>query len=70
LSGHEESGDLLPPIEHTPGGNDLGLLRESLALTPEQRIDRNVEWLRLVEELRAGRREAASGPEADLPSPR
>jgi hypothetical protein len=70
LSGHDRARDELPPIERTPGGNDIGLLRESLALTPEQRIDRNVEWLRLVDELRAGRREAANGPETDLPPPR
>lgn len=59
-----------PPVERTPGGNDLSLLREMLALTPEQRIERNVEWLAMVEALRSGREESRGGPEPDLPLPR
>jgi hypothetical protein len=62
--------DELPPVERTPGGNDLSLLREMLALTPEERIARNVEWLRMVEELRAGLEGGGDGPEPDLPGRR
>lgn len=58
------------PVERTPGGNDLSLLREMLALTPEQRIERNVEWLAMVEALRSGREESRGGPESDLSPPR
>lgn len=60
----------LPPVERTPGGNDLSLLREMLALTPEQRIERNVEWLAMLEALRAGLEEGGSGSRPDLPPPR
>lgn len=63
-------GSELPLVERTPGGNDLSLLREMLALTPEQRIERNVQWLALVEALRSGREESGDGPEPDLPPAR
>jgi hypothetical protein len=43
--------------ERTPRGHDLGLLREMLALTPEERIVRNVQFVSLIEELRQGRAE-------------
>lgn len=64
------SADDLPPVERTPGGNDVSLLREMLALTPEERIARNVEWLRMVEELRAGLEGGGGGPEPHLPDRR
>lgn len=62
--------DELPPVERTPGGNDLSLLREMLTLTPEERIARNVEWLRMVEALRAGLEGGRGGAEPHLPGRR
>ena len=64
------SFDELPPVERTPGGNDLSLLREMLTLSPEERIARNVEWLKTVEALRAGLENGRGGPEAHLPGRR
>ncbi len=46
-----------PVIEAYKAGIDRTLLRENLKLTPEQRIPRMMEALRLAEEVReAGRR--------------
>jgi hypothetical protein len=55
--------------ETTPRGHDVGLLREMLALTPEERIRRNEEWVEMIERLRAS---AASQDEVgrDLPGTR
>jgi hypothetical protein len=54
--------------ETTPRGHDVGLLREMLALTPEERIRRNEEWVEMIEKLRAS---AAAQDEIrrDLPRP-
>lgn len=59
---------LLEEPETTPRGHDVGLLREMLALTPEERIRRNEEWVEMIEELRqsAGR----DAIQRDLPRPR
>jgi hypothetical protein len=55
--------------ERTPRGHDVGLLREMLALTPEERILRNVHFVALIEELRRGRPEP-DGSLRDLPGAR
>ena len=58
-----------PAEERTPRGYDVGLLREMLALTPEERILRNVHFVALIEELRRGRPEP-NGSQRDLPGAR
>jgi len=55
-------------LEITPRGHDVGLLREMLALTPEERIRRNEEWVEMIERLRASAGQDAVG--RDLPGPR
>lgn len=40
--------------ERTPEGHDLGLLREMLSLSPEERIRRNAQWVEMIEKMRAG----------------
>jgi hypothetical protein len=40
--------------ERTPEGHDIGLLREMLALSPEERIRRNAQWVEMIEKMRAG----------------
>lgn len=40
--------------ERTPEGHDVGLLREMLALSPEERIRRNAQWVQMIEKMRAG----------------
>lgn len=55
-------------LETTPRGHDVGLLREMLALTPEERIRRNEEWVEMIEQLRASAGQDAIG--RDLPSAR
>ncbi len=52
-------------IEQTPRGHDVQLLREMLDLAPDDRIRRNVEWVRLVEKLREATR-TADGSGHDL----
>ena len=55
--------------ERTPRGHDLSLLREMLDLTPEERIERNVQFVALIEELR-GAKWDLDGPPGDLPPAR
>jgi hypothetical protein len=58
-----------PDEERTPRGHDVGLLREMLVLTPEERVLRNVHFVALIEELRRGRPEP-DGSRRHLPRPR
>jgi len=54
--------------ELTPEGHDVGLLREMLALSPEERIQRNVQWVALIKKLRAGLADTHE-PRSDLSDP-
>lgn len=45
---------LVEEPERTPEGHDVSLLREMLALSPEQRIVRNAQWVRMIEAMRSG----------------
>ena len=54
--------------ERTARGHDVPLLREMLALTPEERIRRNARWVAAVEALRGGVKND-DGPGEDLPQP-
>ena len=54
-----------PVGERTPRGHDVDLLREMLALTPAERVLRNVHFVALIEELRRGRPEP-DGPRRHL----
>lgn len=55
--------------ERTPRGHDIDLLREMLALPPEERVMRNVRFVAMLEELRQGR-PTPDGSPRDLPGPR
>ena len=46
-------------------GIDLSLLDKSLSMTPTERIERFLKWLRFAEELRKGKRRNA-GDQRDL----
>ena len=46
--------------DQTPRGHDLSLLRELLELSPEERVRRNAEMVRLIERLRQARAEGSA----------